>query len=248
MTGRWRTLVLAALVVAAGALPAAPSSSQGTGARQASSFALSEKRPARATSEHFRFDYVDPANPDGKPPVVRRVETILPHTARYDVSVPGSCSASDEELTTRGSAACPPDSAIGGGVVTVDTGLPGEARIVTADVEFFNNAQDPDGEFIYLNTVRGTGARTVIRADVTLRRTITEVDTLPGAPPEGGSIDTVDVRVTNVSRVVEGRRRHYITTPRRCPANGRWIARVSFSYGDGVTQTVPTANRCTRPR
>ena len=240
----------ACFIAAIGALLAlcAGVASAQDGARQASQYTLTSKLPASSTGERFRFDYVDPGDPAAQPPAVRRVETILPHTARYDTSAPGSCTASDAELTARGAAACPPDSAIGGGVVTVDTGAPGPGRIVTADVEFFNNAEDPAGEFIYLNTVRGTGARTVIRADVTLRRTITQVDTLPGVPPDGGVIDTVDVHVANVSRVVGGKRRHYITTPKRCPKEGQWTARVSFAYEDGAKQTVPTANRCTRRR
>jgi hypothetical protein len=217
-------------------------------ARQTSEYTLTAKLPGKSTGERFRFDYVDPDNPEAKPPAVRRVETILPHGARYDASVPGSCTATDAEFTARGADACPPDSAIGGGVVTVDTGAPGPGRIVTADVEFFNNAEDPTGEFIYLNTVRGTGARTVIRADVTLRRTITQLDMLPGVPPDGGVIDTVDVQVANVSREINGKRRHYITTPARCPSDGRWESRVSFVYEDGVKQTVPTANPCVRRR
>jgi hypothetical protein len=215
--------------------------------RQTASYTLTEKRPGLSTAEHFKFDYVNPDDPGGKPPAVRKVVTLLPHTARYDVSVPGSCTASDEELMTRGADACPEDSAIGGGVVTVDTGLPGDARIVTADVKFFNNAQDPDGEFIYVNTVRGTGARTVIRADVTQRKTVTNAGMLPGTPPDGGSIDTVDIEVANVSRVIDGRRRNYITTPKRCPSDRRWITSVSFTYDGDVTQTVPTASKCSRP-
>jgi hypothetical protein len=216
------------------------------GSRQTSSYTLTSTLPGRSTSEHFKFDYVNPDDPAAKPPAVRHVETILPHGARYDTSVPGSCTADDAELMTRGAEACPADSAIGGGVVTVDTGFPGEGRVVTADVRFFNNAEDPDGEFIYLNTVRGSGVRTVIRADVTLRRTITEAGTLPGAPPDGGSIDTVDLEVEGVSRVVNGKRRNYITTPKRCP--GTWSTRVTFVYADGVSQTVPTTNPCARPK
>ena len=232
---------IALVVLYAGVVPAADEAS-----RQTSSYTLTEKRPGLSTAERFKFDYVSPDDPSAKPPAVRKVVTLLPHTARYDVSVPGSCTAGDEELMTRGSDACPEDSAIGGGVVTVDTGVPGDARIVTADVQFFNNAQDPDGEFIYVNTVRGTGARTVIRADVTLRKTVTNADMLPGTPPDGGSIDTVDLEVANVSRVIEGRRRNYITTPKRCPADRRWIASVSFTYADGVTQTMPTTSECSR--
>jgi hypothetical protein len=213
---------------------------------QTSRYTLSQPRTARPTAEHFQFDYVNPDDSSAKPPAVTRVVTVLPPGARYDTSVPGSCTAGDEELTVMGGAACPADSAIGGGVVTVDTGVPGPGRIVTADVEFFNNAEDPDGEFIYVNTVRDSGARTLIRADVTDRRTITDVDMLPGAPPDGGAIDTVDVTVAKVVRTVDGARRAYITTPRRCPRSRRWVAKVRFSYGEDYSQTVATPNRCRR--
>ena len=187
---------------------------------------------------------MNPEDPDAKPPVVKEVVTILPKGSRYDPSVPGSCTASDEELMLQGAAACPEDSRVGGGVITVDSGMPGPARIVTADTEFFNNAEDPEGEFIYLNTVRDTGARTVVRADVTTRRTITTAPMLPGTPPDGGAIDTVDVEVLKIARTIDGERRAYITTPPRCPRNRTWFARVQFSYDDDYSQTVATPNSC----
>jgi hypothetical protein len=216
------------------------------GSRQEASFTLSEQRTGRATAERFAFDYVNPDDPEAKPPAVRRVVTVLPRGARYDPSVPGSCTASDAELMAQGAAACPADSAIGGGVVTVDSGVPGPGRIVTADVEFFNNATDAEAEFIYLNTVRGSSARTVVRADVSGRKTITEVGMLPGTPPDGGAIDTVDLTVAEVSRKSDGERRAYVTTPRRCPKRGHWNTRVHFTYADGVTQTVKSTSDCKR--
>jgi hypothetical protein len=216
------------------------------GSRQEASFTLAEQRTGRATAERFVFDYVNPDDPEAKPPAVRRVVTVLPRGAGYDTSVPGSCTASDAQLMLEGATACPADSAIGGGVVTVDSGAPEPGRIVTADVEFFNNATDAEGEFIFLNTVRGSSARTVIRADVTRRRTITDAGMLPGAPPDGGAIDTVDLTVAEVSRRIDGERRNYITTPRRCPKRGHWNTRVHFTYGDGVTQTVKSASECKR--
>jgi len=239
-------------VIAFGALAALATGAIGqSDSRQSSSYLLTEERPGRGTSERFLFDYRDPADPQAKPPAVRRVVTILPRGARYDTSAPESCTASDAELTAQGGAACPPRSAIGGGVVTVDTGVPGPGRIVTADIEFFNNASDPAGEFIYVNTVRGSGARTVIRADVTGRKTITNAGMLPGAPPEGGAIDTVDVTVENVSRTIDGEVRNYITTPKRCrgrKSDPHWTTRVEFTYADGVSQTVPTHTPCRKPR
>ncbi len=213
---------------------------------QTSEYTLTQERTVRPTGEHFVFDYVNPEDPEAKPPAVRRVVTILPKGARYDASVPGSCTASDEELMLQGAAACPEDSRVGGGVITVDTGMPGPARIVTADTEFFNNAEDPEGEFIYLNTVRDSGLRTVVRADVTRRRTITDAPMLPGTPPDGGAIDTVDVEVEKVVRTVDGVRRGYITTPARCPRSRTWFARVRFVYDDDYSQTIATPNRCKR--
>jgi hypothetical protein len=228
-----------ALLASAAAAPAADDS------RQAATYELTEQRPGTGTSERFSFDYVNPGDPESKPPAVRRVVTTLPRGARFDTSVPARCTASDAELTAEGGAACPPESAIGGGVITVDTGLPGEGRIVTADVEFFNNTD----EFIYVNTVRGTEARTIIRAAVEDRRTITNADMLPGTPPDGGAIDTVEIEVLNTSAVIEGVTRNYITTPKRCRGrkdDPHWTTRVEFTYADGVTQTVPTHTPCQR--
>ena len=233
-------LTLGVLAVSAGAASAVDSP------YQTSSYTLTQQRVARPTGEHFQFDYVNPDDPDAKPPAVQKVVTILPRGAHYDPSVPGSCTATDDELMVSGAAACPEDSAIGGGVITVDTGVPGPGRIVTADTQFFNNAEDPDGEFIYLNTIRDTGARTVVRADATRRRTITTAPLLPGTPPDGGSIDTVDVDVAKVVRRVGGVRRSYITTPARCPRSRTWIARVRFTYGEDYSQVVATPNDCRR--
>lgn len=234
------TLALVLALALAGIALAGPETS-----RQQASYELTEQRPGLGTAERFVFDYVNPDDPAAKPPAVQRVVTILPRGARQDTSVPAACAAGDAALIAEGAAACPADSAIGGGVVTVDTGAPGPGRIVTADVEFFNNTD----EFIYLNTIRGSGARTVIRAEVVGRRTITEAGMLPGTPPDGGAIDTVDITVAEVSREIDGERRSYITTPRRCRGrrgDRHWTTRVQFGYGDGVTQTVATPTACRR--
>ena len=233
-------LIGAVLAVLAGVALAAE------GPYQTSEYTLSQQRADRPTGERFQFDYVNPEDSDAKPPAVKKVVTILPKGARYDASVPGSCPASDEELMLQGAAACPEDSRIGGGVITVDTGVPGPGRFVTADTEFFNNAEDPEGEFIYLNTVRDTSARTVIRADVTRRRTLTDAGMLPGTPPDGGAIDTVDVEVLKIARRIDGERRAYITTPPRCRRSRTWFARVRFIYDGDYSQTVATPNTCKR--
>ena len=69
---------------------------------QTSEYTLSQQRADRPTGEHFKFDYVNPDDPDAKPPAVKKVVTILPKGARYDASGPGSCTASDAELMAQG--------------------------------------------------------------------------------------------------------------------------------------------------
>jgi hypothetical protein len=212
----------------------------GPNSRQDATYKLTQTQPSSSTAEKFNFDYVNPDDPEGKPPAVEKVITKLPPGARFDPSVPGSCTASDPELMAQGASACPEDSLIGGGVVTVDTGVPGPGRIVTADVVFANNAEDPDGEFIYINTVRDGGlARTVIRADVQDTKTVTEAGMLPGLPPDGGAIDTVDIKVDAVRKGSKS----YATTPRRCKPGG-WITRVRFFYPDDVSQVEKTRTPC----
>jgi hypothetical protein len=212
----------------------------GPDSRQESKYTLTGELAGQGTGERFEFDYVNPDDPEGKPPAVEKVVTKLPRRGRYDVSVPGSCGATDAELMAAGADACPEDSLIGGGVVTVDTGLPEPGRFVTADVVFANNADDPDGEFIYINTVRDAPlARTVIRADVRRRKTVTLAGMLPGTPPDGGSIDTVDVEIDSISKGKD----NYITNPPRC-RDGHWVARVRFFYQDDVSQVERTRNQC----
>jgi hypothetical protein len=156
--------------------------------------------------------------------------------ARIDTSAPQLCTASDPELMLLGESACPPGSKVGQGVVTVDTGIPGPGRIVTADVAFLNNTD----QLIYVNTARGTSARTVIRADVGSNTIVTDAPLLPGTPPDGGAIDTVHISFPPLVR--DGRA--YVTTPPRCPPSRRWINQVSFTYADGVTQTVDSPSPC----
>jgi len=208
--------------------------------RQDATYRLTEQQTSSTTAEKFKFDYVNPDDPQGKPPAVEKVVTKLPPGGRFDVSVPGSCTASDVELMAQGADACPKNSLIGGGVVTVDTGLPEPGRFVTADVVFANNAEDPGGEFIYFNTLRDSpDARTVIRADVRKAKTITRAGMLPGTPPDGGSIDTVDIKVDSISKGGK----NYITTPSHCKEGG-WITRVRFFYPDDVSQAVRTRTPC----
>lgn len=206
--------------------------------RQTASLRFTTPVPGAATGAVLDIEYLDPTGADAKPPVVRRVVTTLAKGARYDTTVPEACEASDAALMLQGAAACPQGSEVGQGSLTLDTGLSGASRYVDADVAFHNR---PD-ELIFVNTVRGTSARTVLRAPIEGRSTTSEVPMLPGTPPDGAAIKRVHFEDDVVVR--DGRA--YITTPPRCPRSRVWTNRVTLTYADGVTQTVRTASPCKR--
>ncbi len=236
MRARRATAILCGLLAAGAPVALAGDA----GSYQRAKLKFTNGAPATSTGLRLGIDYTNPSDPEAKPPAVRRVVLRLARGARIDTTAPAACMASDPELIAMGEAACPPDSMVGKGVVTVDTGVPGPERFVTADVAFFNN----DHELIYLNTVRGSEARTVIRADVRRRVVVTEAPMLPGTPPDGGAIDTVHVHFPALSRRVDGVRHSYATTPRSCPVRGFWKNRLEFTYDGDVTQTVTSHSPC----
>jgi hypothetical protein len=207
--------------------------------RQTASLRFTTPVSGAASGTVLDIDYRDPSD-GGKPPVVRRVVTKLAKGARYDTSVPDACEASDAELMLQGSDACPEASQVGTGSLTLDTGFSGAARYADADVAFYNRAD----ELIFVNTIRDTPARTILRAPIKNRTTTSDVPTLPGTPPDGAAIK----RVHFVDDVVVRDGRSYITTPSRCPKSRVWTNRVTLTYADGVTQAVKATSPCKRKK
>jgi hypothetical protein len=231
------------VVCAAIALAGAGPTRAATGSRQSAKSVFVEKRPGVPSGLAFDVDYVNPSDPGGKPPAVRTVDERLAPDARFDTAVPALCEASDAELTAMGESACPPGSKVGTGYIRIDTGFPEPNRFFDVDVTFLNNTD----QLIFLSTERKTGARVVSRATIDGGRLTSTAPPLPGTPPDGGAIDVVHTRLDAISREVGGVRRGYITTPSVCPRDGAWTNTLSFTYADGVTQTVTSRSPCTRP-
>lgn len=230
------TLVLGALSALLLGAGGAVEAGAGSSFRQKAEMSFTTERPDRSSGLELSIDYRDPSDRDAKPPAVRQVVEKLARGARFDTGVPGLCTASDGELMAEGASACPGDSRVGTGVITFDTGFPGPARFLVVDVVFLNDTD----QLIFLSTPRGVGARVVSRSSVGKRTISGSVPTLPGTPPDGAAIDTVEAELEPLER----RGRSYIRTPRECPDGGRWVNTIRFTYADGVSQRVRTANRC----
>ncbi len=224
----------------AASIPAFAFAQGTTGDRQDAPYEFTTTKAGAPSGQNLTIDYKNPDDPDGKPPAVRRVVTSLAPGARIDTKALTQCEASDAELMAVGAAACPAKSKLTDGEIIADSGVPGPMRFIASDVTFFNN----DHELIYLVALRDGGARLVVRGTIRRRSVVTESPFLPGTPPDGTAIDTVEANDPKIVNIVDGERRSYVTTPPRCPADGSWTNRVKFTYDDGETQTEPTQVEC----
>lgn len=219
------------------ALWLAASASAQQGQRQTFELGLTTERPGASTGFVEAIDYLNPEDPQAKPFAVEVVVVRLPNGAAVDTSVPEHCDAADAALIAQGAGACPPGSVVGGGEVDIDTGLPGPGRLIRSEVTLLND----DQQVIFLFDREG-GGRFVSRAEVTNASFTTVVPPIPGGPPDGfAAIDRVALEVEAISAPPGS---SYITTPAACPAGGAWTSEASFSYRDGVSQTVASPSPC----
>jgi hypothetical protein len=229
-----RTPVAVALIV----LSVAPLAAGQDGSRQAVDLVFDEQRPGRATGSRLAIDYVNPNDPQAKPPAVQKVVIAYAPGTVIDTSVPARCEASNAELTTRGPDACPAASKVGVGEVDLDTGFPGPGRILSYNVTMLNNTREL---ILVLESKSDSRSRIVARSVVDGATITTEVSGVPGGPPDGfTAIKRVRLGLDELS--AGGGR--YVTTPDSCPADGLWTNTVTFTYRDGASQVVHDSSPC----
>jgi hypothetical protein len=213
-----------------------------SGSRQTVDLVFDEQRPARTSGVRLAIDYINPEDPAAKPPAVQKVVIALAAGSAIDTSVPARCEASNAQLMTAGGAACPAGSRVGGGEVDLDTGVPGPARIAQFDVTEFNNK---DELILLLESKSEPRTRIVARSVISGGTITTEVSPVPGGPPDGfTAIKRVRLSLEPVSVGEGASRRSYVTTPDSCPTEKAWTNTVTFTYRDGVSQTVSDSSPC----
>lgn len=237
-----RVTLIASLAGASVLAPTASALAQAP-SRQTATVVFSEKASGSPTGATVKIRYRDSGNAAGKPPTVQRIVTAFAPGTLIDTSVPSACAVNDARLMSEGFGACPPQSLLGTGSVTLDTGTEG-ARFVENDLTLINNA----GELIMLTTVRGSSppARAVVRGKVMGNTIVSEIPPIPGGPADGfTAIRDVDFQISRIFDRVEGETRAYLSTPAECPTTGVFANAFSFTYRDGLTQDVPSPSACT---
>ncbi len=225
--------LLAALVAFAGGVVVFAPSALAGGDRQVASAEFTRTAPGASTGLDIEIDYVNPADPAGKPPAVREIKLRLARPSRIDTGALPACEADNATLQTSGAAACP-DSRLGDGAVVLDTGFPEPVRFLATDLTLLN-ATD---EVIVLFQERESGTRLASRAAIEGDTITTTAPLLPGTPPDGAAVDTVSETFEQAAAA------GYLTTPKRCPPRGYWRNRLRFTYDDGTVQRVLSPSRC----
>src|SRR3954447_6602033 len=212
--------VAAALAVPAGA---------GAGERADFAVGFAERAPGAATAMTLHLRYKAAGDPEAKPSPVRHVVIDLPAGTRLADGV--RCEAGNPELQARGRAACPADSRVGTGAITVMTGFPPLDPFPT-DVTLFRG----QSQLIELLSRQG-GEETIAmeRLKIEGARMSADVQHAPGGPPDGE---------TAAREVDWSIPRGWVITPPACPESGLWTSRGVFTFADGATVTETATTPC----
>ena len=194
------------------------------------------RAPATATSIQFDIVYRHPDDPDRKPPPLTGAVFDMPEGTRIDPAKAERCTATDEQLRSQGSSACPAESKVGSGTLVAITGFGPPADPVTGDITAYNG----NGELVEVVTAPGTDRVLGIDRLTISGSTLTaHPPATPGGPPDGRtSIREIHLKVD---------RPGFVTTPPSCPAAGRWSYGASFTFTDGGSSRPTGTMPCDLP-
>ena len=235
-----RAHALTALTAVAMAATCAPAAA--TVPRQVGSVTWTSQVPGASTGILIDFTFRNPDGANLKPHAVKSMVIRSPAGARIDTSVPPQCHATDAQLLVEGPAGCPADSKVGTAVVDSDTGSTGPfPRYTRTHVTNFNNQDEVIGVGVNDDL---PAIKSVDRTKIAGNTSSTTFPVFPGQPPPDPFVAFKHLHIELASYVRDGR--PYARTPPRCPAVGYWTIRATFTYHDGVSQSVDSHTPCRR--
>jgi hypothetical protein len=214
-------------VLTAWLLPVSPA-----GAQQSDfSLEFAAQAPGTVTAMRLYIVYRNPADPNGKPSPIRHLVIAAPGGTRINLAM-ARCSASDLQIMLFGAGACPAESQVGAGTLTVITGFGPPVDPYLTDVTIFNSGQG----LIEIARDHTTGVTlTDDRIQIDGNTFAGNAPATPGGPPDGQTaVRTIDFSFPASS---------YITTPTSCPG-GQWTSTAVFTFADGSTQHATSTTPC----
>lgn len=234
-----RGLTLAFACVAAA--PATAAALPAEGERATVDVELSTDRPGVAAGVTYRFEIKPPAG-GGEPPALRRLVVAPPPGTVVDTSVPERCEASDEELRLRGDGVCPERSVLGLGSATL--------IVVGFGEQSFTQKAFNAGGAQFQTVKQGETVSGIVRGRFTDEGLDLLIPTCiaGGQPPDGCADDQARLlRSELVLPPYVAGERAYFTTPRECPATGRWRTKVRLTFDDATTEELLPEQPCQAP-
>ena len=193
---------------------------------------FAERAPSAPTALTLHLRYKAAGDPEAKPSPIRLVALRLPEGTGLPLATYPSCDATDDQLETMGTAACPPESRIGEGSLSVITGFGAPVDPLVTDVSLFSMRTG----ILELVSERATGATLAVER-LTLEDgwLVGRPAVPPGGPPDGAS------GVRDIDWTVPA---GYFVTPPRCGPRGEWVTRGRFRFEDGVSVEEAAVTPC----
>ena len=235
--GRLATLIACCVALVA----AAPANADSTPAGDVN-FPFTSTQPGSPTGVVLYVLYKDPNNPNAKPSAVDRILFTAPEGTVFDGAAVPACKATDSELQQRSKAACPTDTVVGEGYITVMAGVPGESpKGFPLDATVYNTG---DG-LIQLFTDQGTGAYTAHERLPFRSKNSFEGPNIADTPGFGSDGRSAAREVSIVFPLTRGPSgKSFITTPPDCPPSRLWTARFDWRNADGNSYTANSTMPC----
>src|SRR3954469_16365082 len=211
---------------------------------------LTSARPGSSTGV-FATEIFNARYPHGQLKPLRHSVMGFPKGTKPDALGAVTCSADDDDFSSRGMSACPAASKIGAGNATVTTsGTPVEGAPIELDLTVF--ARNDGSLFVYSRGGAYLSSMRIRAFDKRFQRADPKpmcVVVAERPPCRHGEIvpRSVPVTVPPHSRVVNGRRHNLITTPRRCPRSRHWRFFDKHTFADRSFDLFVNHPRC-RPK
>jgi hypothetical protein len=174
---------------------------------------------------------------NGKPPQLESAVYYLPPGFALDATLVPVCSASDDDINTKGRDACPAETRVGNGSLTAVTGFGPPVDPLDTEATIFQG----HNEFIEVFTPPGSDRVVAIDHARFGPGTITlHPPPAPGGPPDGHTTPQ-DIDFFFPAHTVG--ERTLFRAPPSCPASG-WIARVTATYAGGEVESASSTTPC----
>jgi hypothetical protein len=204
---------------------------------------LSAKTTKKSTGATIRTERTPAPPPAGsRPLLVTKIVFALPEGTKFNTAAATRCSLA--ALQAQGAAACPADTAIGGGTAVAITGT--ILGNITQQVAVF--ATDTGMAALL------TGVQSAVLPLTLSKHRITAVLPRVCVPPGSAANDcangdivlkSLDITLKAKTKGSGAKAKRLITTPKTCKT-GTWKSRATYTFANGDTETVTSTSKCRR--